>query len=154
MSHPYILALRRHSSYTMSIDSYLGHWLFTTYRNQLWSVMNWHYFMPTCHHSPLMSTSLPAIVSLTDIQRLLPVPPTRGEIKGSDCEQRSTGTGKQEVEPGSNSCTLIGGGKSLTSVCSHYCASHFPNELLSYKRRDLDHLKRKAITKQRRCLFQ
>lgn len=33
MSHSYILALRRCSSYATSTDSYLGHWLFTTLRN-------------------------------------------------------------------------------------------------------------------------
>lgn len=129
-------------------------WLFTTPANQLQSGMKWHDFVPTCDRSPLMSSSPPAIVSPTDIQRLLPFPPTWGEIKGSDGEQRHAGTGKQEVEPGSHGSALIGGGKSLTSMCGHYCGSHFPNWLFLQRMRYLDHLKRKAMTKQRRCLYQ
>lgn len=63
MSHPYILSFRRHSSCAMSTDSYLGHWLFTALKSHLWAAMNWHNFVPTCHLRPLMSTSLPSIVS-------------------------------------------------------------------------------------------
>lgn len=123
MSHPYILTLRRHSYYTTSTDSYPGLWLLTTTTNQLPTVMNWHDFVPTCHLSPLTSTSLlPAIVPphADDIHRLLPVPPTWAEIKGSDCEKPHTGTGKQEVEPGSHRCALIGGGEALTSIMQSF----------------------------------
>lgn len=126
----------------MSIDSYLEH--------------------PACKRKPLVGNDLarlgaslppqppscPHLCLLlflpTDIQRLLPVPPTWGEIKGSACERRHTGTGKQEVEPGSHGYAVDWWRK----VCDVHARSLACSSLpLEDKRRGLGRLKRDAITK-------
>jgi len=70
----------------MSIDVYLGQILLTTSskNKNLNHLCDWNELaqlranLPTSppRQAPLMSTSMPAIVSPDDIQRLLPAPPT------------------------------------------------------------------------------